>query len=97
MNPAVFIFGKLEQELPLVASMGDMPDLAGDVMSLCSGHSALISYMAFFTPEKGHIGPISGLKHVIYLYNQEGYRGPTPLRPNNFITPTNASDSGCFQ
>jgi hypothetical protein len=46
------ILRELEKEFPLMASMGDMPDVARNVMSLCSCHRYLRKH-PFWGSKKG--------------------------------------------
>jgi len=41
LEPPTPVSGKLEKELLLVTPMGNMPDVAGYVMSVCSRHKAI--------------------------------------------------------
>jgi len=54
-HPPPAIFGKFKQEFPLMASMGDMPDAAWNVMSLCPSH--LILNNVLFVLKKLNITP----------------------------------------
>jgi hypothetical protein len=41
------IFHQLEKKIPLVASMGNMPYLTGNEMSMGSGHTAILGLWVF--------------------------------------------------
>jgi hypothetical protein len=49
------ILGELEEELPLVASVGNMPDTPRNIMSFCSRHDFLLK-TCLFAGEKLDIG-----------------------------------------
>jgi hypothetical protein len=46
-KPPAAVSDKLEKKLLLVTSMGDVPDVTGHVMSICSRHACLNLRMIF--------------------------------------------------
>ena len=63
LQPPFAVLCKFEQKLPFMASVGDVPYLARDVMSFCSCHG----YIAVFGPEKCEIGPFLTVKLFKFL------------------------------
>jgi len=47
MAPTLPVSLKLEQELLLVATVGDVPDAARDMVSVCSGHKIKLLFVLF--------------------------------------------------
>jgi hypothetical protein len=39
LNPAISVLHKFQQEFPFMASLGDVPDLIGDIVALNSCHN----------------------------------------------------------
>ncbi len=47
MAPTFSVPLKLEQKLLLVATVGDVPDAAWDMVSICSGHKIQLLFVLF--------------------------------------------------
>ena len=58
------ILRKLEEELPLMASVSNMPDVPWDEMSLCSRHK-YAEKNGLFASEKLNIGPFYRVKLAV--------------------------------
>ena len=56
LQPPSPVSGKPQKELLLMASMGDVPHAARNVMSVSSGHPGIL-----VPPEKGHFNPENAL------------------------------------
>jgi hypothetical protein len=76
---------KFKEEFPLVASMGDIPDVPRNVMSLCPCYiKENRRETALFALEKLIIGPIQRAQNAISHAISDTSRGPTPSNPSNF-------------
>ena len=77
VNPAPSIAGKLEQELALVAAVGQMPDVAGDEAAVGAGHDGS-SLNQSIRPENGHSNAIhTGFRRADLLqFKRLGWSDP---------------------
>ena len=62
-----------------MASMGDVPDVARNKMSLCSCHK--LQKNALFVLKKVNITPFSREDLIVFLEISDTSRGPTPEGP----------------
>jgi hypothetical protein len=60
-----------------MASMGDVPDVARNKMSLCSCHK--LEKNAFFSLKKVNIAPFSRKSLIVFWEISVRFRGPTPV------------------
>jgi hypothetical protein len=59
-----------------MASMGDVPDVTRNKMSLCSCHK--LQENALFAFKKVNIAPFSRESLIVFLEISNTFRGPTP-------------------
>ena len=59
-----------------MASMGDMPNVARNIMSFCSGHGLYNN--GFLGLKKRNIGRIQALDSALFISLSRPCRGPTP-------------------
>jgi hypothetical protein len=71
-----------------MASMGNVPDVARDVMSLGSGHRFILRKRALFALEKCVIGPFQGLFSKLFVPISNTCRGPTPDKQKHVSKPS---------
>jgi hypothetical protein len=62
-----------------MASMGDMPNVARNIMSCCSGHGLYNN--GFLGLKKRIIGRIQGIDSALFISLSRTCRGPTPAEP----------------
>jgi hypothetical protein len=62
-----------------MASMGDVPDVIRNKMSLCSCHK--LQKNALFAFKKGNIAPFSRESLIVFREISDTSRGPTPGAP----------------
>jgi len=85
------ILGELEEELPLMASVSNMPDVPWNEMSLCSRHMHS-EKNGLFAPEKLNIGLFQRAKSTIIRFISISSCGPTPVQQFTVHDPSSIND-----
>ena len=73
-----------------MASLGDMPNVARNIMSFCSGHGLYNN--GFLGLKKRIIGRIQGFDSALFISLSRTCRGPTPNEPTTESNTTASLD-----